>query len=191
MPTKFIRAVLFNLVLTTCLAASAKANSTYAYNGNPFTDFFGTGSCPPACNISGSFTVSTPLPANESSYFLTPISFSFGDAAFMANPLNSSALIGVDTNTTGTIDGWVIVFSANSGLFQISSLLTDSSDTDELAIYNDLDNLTGTAGNVNDDGTWSSPSQAPEPSSLALLCVGVFGLLGLLFHRLQSGIKPR
>ncbi len=49
------------LIATGCTAGSALATTTYYYTGNPFNDFRNGGACPPTCNVTGSFTVATPL----------------------------------------------------------------------------------------------------------------------------------
>jgi hypothetical protein len=65
MTSKSIGFVVFLcLVLAPSCAPFSKADSvTHDYTGNPFI-FFLNASCPPACSVTGSFTVSSPLTAN-------------------------------------------------------------------------------------------------------------------------------
>jgi hypothetical protein len=70
------------LVMGLCLfAASARADTIYTYTGNPFTVFSGLDACPPVCNISGSFTLASPLAANLPFEAITPTAFSFTDGS--------------------------------------------------------------------------------------------------------------
>ena len=61
------------------VSAPLRAQTTYFYNGNPFTAFAGGLSCPPECHITGSFTVAQPLAPNLNQVTITPISFRFTD----------------------------------------------------------------------------------------------------------------
>ena len=94
----------FCLLMTFC-AVSAKADTMYTYTGPQFTEF-GEANCPPECNITGSFTLATPLPANEVGAAITaktPFAFSSG-------PFTGTAFgpFLISTNAAGAIDGWAI-----------------------------------------------------------------------------------
>jgi hypothetical protein len=81
----------FCLLMTFC-AVSAKADTTYTYTGPQFTEF-GAAVCPPTCNITGSFTLATPLPAN--------VTVAIDTFAFITGPYTftnlSNGPIGVST----------------------------------------------------------------------------------------------
>jgi hypothetical protein len=93
-----------------CLAATAPAvaQATYSFVGVPFTQFMNTG-CPPTCHISGSFTLSQPLPPNlvgsiGGSGDFTPLYFSFTDGNTVFNDGNSQySGFAVDTDASGNI----------------------------------------------------------------------------------------
>lgn len=104
-------------------AKPAHAATTYAYTGNPFTDFSGTYSCSMGngqsigpCEIFGSFTVSQPLDPNLFDASISPASWLFSDesigwdpdgAAFGFEPLTASAFV-VSTDSSGKITNWAI-----------------------------------------------------------------------------------
>jgi hypothetical protein len=88
-----------------CLAAasSVKADSfTYTYTGPTFDTYTGTvtaATCTPFCNITGFFTLSAPIGANENFFnvpFASPLSFSSGGLTF--DPSNSTGTIFVSTD---------------------------------------------------------------------------------------------
>jgi hypothetical protein len=105
------------------LPHSLRADTTYTYTGNPFTDFTGTYSCFMGngqsfgpCKIFGSFTVSQPLAANLFDFHITPTNWLFSDesigwdpngAAFGFEPLTNSAFV-VSTDSSGNITNWAI-----------------------------------------------------------------------------------
>jgi hypothetical protein len=105
-------------------APQASADVTYTYTGNPFTVFGGSYQCPPICRVTGSFTVSTALPANTYvSLFpaltpfpggvVSPISFSFTDGlnTFSTNsipPFNVGNWVATDAQ--GHITAWMLAF---------------------------------------------------------------------------------
>src|SRR6266852_9607446 len=71
-------------------ATVSEANTVYTYTGNPFNQFF-SATCPPECDISGSFTVSAPLAPNLTSLFIfTPNSFSFTDGIVTVTQTNAT-----------------------------------------------------------------------------------------------------
>jgi hypothetical protein len=162
-------------------APSSKADTTYSYVGNPFNQFAPTESCPPHCRITGSFTASTPL-LPSSSYFISPLSFSFtdGSVTFTQDNVTSSAF-GFITDAQGLITGWNLNwFNANnvamfSGTGTSVICPVGCSNTDVILTLGSF-----VAGEQNDPGTWTmTTTGVPEPSSLSLLCFGMLGLVAL------------
>jgi hypothetical protein len=88
--------------------------TTYYFVSVPFTTFSPGTNCPPTCRITGSFTVSQPLPPNinlpvniiDSSGTFTPTSFTFTDG------------VRTITNTTATISGFAVNTDANGNIVQ-------------------------------------------------------------------------
>jgi hypothetical protein len=87
-------------------ALPAEADITYTYTGNQFNNFNDSASCPPECNISGSFTLSNPLGSNFTGYF-TPNSFSFTDGINVITQTSATSFaFGMLTNSYGAIAQW-------------------------------------------------------------------------------------
>ena len=89
------------------MTGSALATTTYDYTGNAFNDFRNGGACPPTCNITGSFTVATPLAPDLPLTLITPISFSLSAGLTTlvdGDPANTS--LEVSTDASGAISTW-------------------------------------------------------------------------------------
>src|SRR5215469_6070319 len=85
-----IHATLVCLLFVLSLAGPASADTTYTYQGNPFT-FFLNATCPPQCSLSGSFTLATPLADNLVSGSFIPESFSFTDGSVTITNKNATS----------------------------------------------------------------------------------------------------
>jgi hypothetical protein len=176
------------IALPLCLfALPSKADSTYSYTGNAFNVFVGDAKCPPECRITGSFTVSAPLPDN-SELTVSPTSFSFtsfngGLPTLTQLSVTSIPFFLVVTGPDGSIIGWNIGLESPSySLFWgtappncppfmgTSCSVVDTSATDS----------TGAAYILGDPGTWSTP----EPSSLIMLVTSMLGLIGFSMRRI-------
>ena len=159
---------------------------TYIYRGNPFTTISGALSCPPESNITGSFTLSSPLGDNLSLTPIEPLSYTFTSGAGPIDSAYCPTLIAqflISTNAQGVIEDWDISLYDPAYYISSYSLLGNES-ADAACIYTPaFDCPVAYAANRGDPGTWSvslpPPPRVSEPSSLYLLSVGSFGLLGL------------
>ena len=173
---RVISAFCFCLLLSLC-AVSAKADTTYTYTGAPFFEF-GAAVCPPTCNITGSFTLPTPLPANASATIKT---FAFSAGPYIFTSLTNGPF-GVSTNAAGVIDSWSIdmVEDLGGGVAEISSGAPTFDDELEFGADDGLGDgglkffFGADAGGI---GFWtrSRSTGVPEPASGTLLMAGLVG----------------
>ncbi|MGC9199247.1 MAG: PEP-CTERM sorting domain-containing protein [Acidobacteriaceae bacterium] len=156
----------------------ARADTTYTYTGNDFTN-----AVPPFTtnySVSGSFTVASPFGDDSTYKNFTPISFIFTDGQQAVTNLNaSSESFDVSTNASGEVDQWdLTIFDSTSFISTQSYASSKVTDFGGLA-----DSGYGT--NSNTPGTWTmQTSVAPEPTSLLLLGTALLGLAGLGWKRL-------
>jgi hypothetical protein len=129
-----VSAFCFCLATLFCVA-SAKADTTYTYTGNQFTNFIQgacpvqsdprvcppVNFCPPICSMDVSITFSTPLGDNLNNVFVMPKDFKFYVPGFpeaTQTPANSLPLEGplgnfpgafnFSTNASGQIVNWLV-----------------------------------------------------------------------------------
>jgi hypothetical protein len=156
----------------------AAASVQYNFVSSPFNTFINT-TCPPTCNLTGSFTVATALPPNlvVDQGFFTPISFSFTDGVSTVTNLTASfSEFSVGTNASGKIVTWDIsADDAFSQMFAFSDPPTETQEGNNAQTYQAyfFGNTSG--------GSWTV---VPEPSTLLMLGSSVFGLAGLLRKKL-------
>jgi len=175
-------------------AGISKADTTYDYVGSPFTYFSGV-TCPPECNVTGSFSVAQPLPANMAFGAITPTTFSFTDGAVTITPLNygpGNSSFSFGTDASGAITFWNVTLTEvwPPNLITEHAPFTDSWGDPTFivtfdSVYHDI--FAGGEGYTSTAGTWTEekPIGTPEPSSVLLLASGL-GLLGLLSKKTLS-----
>jgi hypothetical protein len=100
--------------------AAGSGTTTYVFLGVPFSQFVGT-TCPPSCQLTGSFTVAQPLPPNLSqdvggSGAFTPLSFTFTDGVTTFTQSNSTSFgFAVHTDANGNIIQWGMFMAGPGG----------------------------------------------------------------------------
>jgi len=167
-------------------AVGTRADTLYTYAGNPMTEGTNSDACGGGpCTITGSFTLAAPLGNNVPFSYtsITPESFSFNDGIQTISTGSFVLYFDVGTDATGNIDAWDIqVYGLYSGTV---SILTNSAGLDESYIN-------GLIAYNNSPGTWdpettptSDVISTPEPSSLALLSIGLFAVALVAFRQRQ------
>jgi YVTN family beta-propeller protein len=132
------------------------ASTTYNITGNPFTAFTGAVSCPPSCNIAGSFSLASPLAPNLSNASVTPTSYSFSVGTAVITQANStSASFTVSTDASGNITGWSITVANASYSISTKNINAAASDT-----FTQV-SPQGTASNSGAPSTWPKTTVTP------------------------------
>lgn len=193
-----LNTLLLNAAFVTALATPAREETTYAYLGNPFTNFTGVVGCSQpstgqissdTCAISGSFSVAAPLAANLFDAQIIPTNWQFTDGFYVWNPgpINSiftgSGTFVITTDASGDITNWAISLV-------LSGTNPQNTPEDLILFTNNGEDFTEAkligvgvfdeAENAGMPGTWSasttSPPATPEPGSLLLLGTGLLPL---------------
>ena len=177
------------VVMFGSLTLPAYGDTVYTYTGNPFDTWAPGFSCPNVCNVTGSFTLSSPLAPNlPDGTVVVPIAatlFSSGVTLTLADvDVNdfSQFTLAISTDALGNITGWtfLMVGPANTARILAQSRL-GFAPFDDIRFVDALGNLGPVAGIIgNDPGTWTATSAVPEPSSLLLLGSGALGLIGVV-----------
>jgi PEP-CTERM motif len=197
----------FSLVVICSLLAfgftpSARADTTYTYTGQPFTNFSGADSCTNGvgeCFLSGTITFASPFPSNsvfsifgdfDEPVALPPnlLSFSISDGVqsfSIASHHSNGAEFGIylDTGPNGQIENWVFFIAGNpeAGLGTAGPGLV----LGPTGLIGPTDLTTsdngGVSSNFGTPGTWTTST--PEPNSLLIFGTGFLGLLGIRKYR--------
>jgi len=178
------------------LSPSAMADSTYTYTGQPYSTTSPNlcdGTYLPVCTsigVSGTIVLASPLGDNLNDAFVTPVMFSFsgGTDAFDLTQSSSLAIetFQFSTDANGDIIGWAIQLATSSSNCTNGPLnwvcLGTYSNVNGAGDYSAYDYNYGTGnevyggGNNSVAGSWALVA-TPEPSSILLLCSGLFAVL--------------
>ncbi len=180
------RLLLVGAMLAIGLAQSASADTTYTYTGNSFTSFSGGYSCVGGvgqCQITGFFTVPTPLAADFSGT-ISPTDFSFTDGVtIIARSKQSEAKANLKaiytSSATGAIPGtWSISISTPTLVLQTDNSPTGGVSESSTALSTtSIVPIVALAANSQDPGSWSVTT-TPEPTTFLLLGTGLLGIVG-------------
>jgi hypothetical protein len=151
---------------------------TYTYTGNDFTQANSPSST--SDFVSGFFTVTAPLGDSLSAVSISPSTYSFSDGVqTMTNANSSIDYFDISTDGSGNISGWIIWVYQNGipgedYIYTATYIPVLTSEATDVG----LNAATGEGGdNVSDPGRWTeSPSPTPEPSSVALMSIGMLAL---------------
>ena len=150
-----LKAVSLMVVACALFTLQGRADTTYTYTGNAFSQFGGGASCPTQCSISGSFTVANPLAPNFSGYFV-PTAFSFTDGTVTITPANSTnSAFGVTTDSHGRIVVWNMQF-INAGTSMFTGTGTSPLCPNNCTITDGSFSTGSYASIVGSPGSWSS-----------------------------------
>jgi hypothetical protein len=164
----------------------ASADVMYTYTGNAFDTFPTGASCPPVCNVTGSFVVADSLAADLPEFtVIDPISFSLISAGVTLTDgegQGTDSFLGVATDSTGAIIewSWVEVGPASAPTARIlTENVPGSVVADDVRLGTNAPPLVGPRlGQIsNDPGTWKETAVAPEPAGLPLLAIGLLGIV--------------
>jgi hypothetical protein len=184
-----LRRILLTLGFAAVLGTPfARADVTYTYTGNQFNDLRNGATCPPTCNVTGSFVVATALDPNLPLTLIMPLSFSLSSAGITltdGDPSGSSLSVGTDASGMISTWEWVELGPAASIEARILTENVPSIVADDVRFGDNSAPFVGFAGPTaglltNDPGGWVST--VPEPSTLGLLA-SALAALALLRRR--------
>jgi hypothetical protein len=193
--TKPLALILFLFFLG--LSPEAGADTQYSYTGDDFTSWNNTG-CPPACHITGSLTLATPLLPGLNFADVTPLSDSFTDGITTWSDIDApGGIFEFSTDAMGNITFWIgslaktqdpsqcdpgsadlrfLQFESTTTFALNSAVAICATDTTVNGLY-DAENTSSGMWTVSTTGG----TPIPEPGTVLLLGAGlasVFGLLG-------------
>jgi len=178
------------LLATALVAPLARADTVYAYTGNPFENFGPSlsgaiATCPPICSISGLTALASPIDFTDFRS-VQVLSFSFTDQNTVLTSSNADIFIGVAGDGFGNISQWVLDLGEGTGPVQLETINFMGGSTDSSgAPFQGFVFVSGKPG------VWTSSTVAtPEPSVrtlqvlgliLACLCSRTAGRVGKTF----------
>jgi hypothetical protein len=180
------------LLATVLLPAPLLADTfTYTYTGNPLQ-----GNAPgfsATDDISGSFTLASPLAANQLLTEIVPVSFDFSDGVntFTSGETYSSIGFAVGTGPSGQIDAWGILLNQSAQGLETDNLPASNivEDMGSVLVQSGRNMTLFSQTNNADPGRWTEstttdPAATPEPASLLLTATGLLGAAATIRRRI-------
>jgi len=168
-------------ILALSTSISARADVIYHYTGQNFTS--ASGGFTTDDSLNGQFSLSSALASNLNEADLTPISLSFsaGPATINDSNLGFNIFV-VSTDATGAITAWLIAVQNDAN---DTSLVTAGGLLGGLIPGDNVDSPLGSAVNETAGSFSTMPGAVvPEPSGIALVVIGLVGVVGLHRRRL-------
>jgi hypothetical protein len=197
------RYLVFGIALFSALAGTARADTQYSYSGDDFTSWTNT-ACPPACHITGSLTLATPLLTGSNVADVIPLSFSFTDGITTWTDVNApGGIFEFSTDAMGNITFWIgslaktqdpsqcdpgssdlrfLKFESTSSFALNSGTAICATDTSISGLY-DAENESSGIWTVSTAGG----TPIPEPGALSLTLLGLLAA-AIFWRRPESRI---
>jgi hypothetical protein len=142
------------------------------------------------CNISGSFTLASPLATNLPFGAITPAAFSFTDGSVtVTEGASEGGRFEVATDSGGNISFWEIALGSGQpfgpGVCTSLDTVRDPVGTPQdnsLSVSCSSEAFIGTALVNSNPGSWSS-STVPEPGTHILFVIGLLGIAGTVLRQ--------
>jgi hypothetical protein len=173
-----------------------KAEIVYSYTGNPFNSFssYYSTTYSPSDEVTGSFSVSTPLAPNLVFAIVQPDAWSFSDGVGTISNTSGGSIndaqngFFIYTDALGNIISWTVdVTGGTAGLYR--DIRTDTDPDTSGGSGHDTGEI-GANGNYSfgfsfyAPGVWTEVAPAvPEPSTWAMMLLGFAGIGFMAYHR--------
>ena len=187
------RYLALGIALFSALADTARADTQYSYTGDDFTSWTST-ACQPACQITGSLTLTAPLLPGLNFADVTPLSYSFTDGITTWTDINApGGIFEFSTDAIGNITLWIGSLAKTQDPSQCDGGSADlrflKFESTSSFAFNSGNAICTTETSVSElyhaenksSGMWTVSTvggiPVPEPGTFVLLSAGLAGML--------------